>query len=272
MRPSLFFIISLICVSCGESSPKELTPNQNGQAANFTPTNRVKVPGGMFIFGASEDQFQLYISGLKFNYPGLLERLRNDQNVPSSPQEVLEFEIDEFEVTNQQFSEFISKTGYSPKNSRDYLKHWEGKNQPPEWAMDFPVVWVSKADGEAYCKWTEGRLPNEMEWEKAARGLRGQLFPWGENFPDAGTANVGSDRLEPIGNRPGDQSPYSVYDLAGNVSELTSSLVAVRGNDHVVVKGGNYRSAYTDALVYSRNVNFPAEDRSELIGFRCVSN
>jgi len=215
----LWLITLMLLSACRESAGNENNP----ASEDFEPTMQVEVAGGMFLYGATEEQAELYFQGLMLNYPGLRERLRKNFIIPPEPVQVSAFKIDEFEVTNRQFSAFVKQTGYRPSSGEDYLKHWTSGGNPPDWADDFPVVWISQRDAAAFCEWAGGRLPTEQEWERAARGGDGRLFPWGNDHPKPLTANL-KGKLEPVGNRPGDISPFQVYDLAGNVSELTGTF------------------------------------------------
>ena len=98
---------------------------------------------------------------------------------------------------------------------------------------DFPVTYVSVEQAERFCSWIGGHLPTEFEWEKAARGTDGRIYPWGNEEPDYDNAlanipeyqnedGYGYD-LFPVGSFPNGQSPYGLLDMAGNVWEWTST-------------------------------------------------
>jgi formylglycine-generating enzyme required for sulfatase activity len=129
-------------------------------------------------------------------------------------------------VTNAQYAAFVEITGREPP------KGWKDKNPPPG-KEDHPVVWVTWYDAVAYCKWLAEatgrpyRLPGGAEWEKAARGTEGRIYPWGNEW-DAGRCNTresGRGGTTPVGSYPQGQgaSPYGVLDMAGNVWEWTCS-------------------------------------------------
>jgi formylglycine-generating enzyme required for sulfatase activity len=230
----------------------------------------VRVPAGKFTFGAENEDFSVYLQFSRANFPGMLERLRRSFVIPPQRLELPEFHIDQLEATNQQYREFVLASGYQPVNAVNYLKHWSDAAAFPTWAATFPVVWISQQDAEAYCRWRGGRLPSEQEWEKAARGGDARRFPWGSQFPSLETANFGSGKLEPAGNRPGDRSLYDAYDLGGNVSEITSSFAQEEGESRVVVRGGNFASGVRETLAFKRTLLPAAAVRSETAGCRCV--
>jgi len=128
------------------------------------------------------------------------------------PYQVADFWIDRFEVTNAQYVEFTTATGHAPSAfaTEDDL------NQ-----SDQPVTGVFHADATAYCEWAGKRLPTEQEWEKAARGVSGQIYPWG-NEADFSRAHLTGDGPISVASYAADVSPYGVRGMAGNVSEWVS--------------------------------------------------
>jgi serine/threonine protein kinase/formylglycine-generating enzyme required for sulfatase activity len=129
------------------------------------------------------------------------------------------------------------------------------------WHPEWPVVGVSCEDAEAYCAWRgqvtqqRHRLPTEVEWEKAARGADGRLFPWGDAFEATfchmGISRAGAPARGPGGQFPADRSPYGVEDLAGGVTEWTSSWLD-EGARQRIIKGGNWASSPTECRAASR--------------------
>jgi toxoflavin biosynthesis protein ToxD len=127
------------------------------------------------------------------------------------------FLIGKYEVTNAQYSAFVSVTHYQVAGDlRDYAR---------KFGDDCPVVQVSWHDAVAYCKWAGLRLPTEAEWEYAACGPAGRKWPWGDAWdPDRAWWSGNSDfRLHPVGTKPLGASPCGALDMAGNVWEWCSS-------------------------------------------------
>lgn len=119
--------------------------------------------------------------------------------------------IDKFEVSNEDYGDFIKANGHgSPA-------YWDDPrlNRPNQ-----PVVGVSWYDARAYCEYRGKRLPTEAEWEKAARGPHGNLYPWGDDF-DSAKANYGKnhDGTKPVDSYPDGVSYYGLHNMAGNVFE-----------------------------------------------------
>lgn len=231
----------------------------------------VQIPAGLFTFGTTEEQFQFYVRMSVVSFPGIAESLRKLFIIPPRMVSLPAYYISQFETTNEEYREFLVATGYRPQDGQDFLKHWISFSTYPDWATTFPVVWVSQKDAQAYCQWRGGRLPREEEWEKAARGPEGRIFPWGKSLPNRETANFGSRKLEPVGNRPGDRSPYEVYDLGGNVAELMSTIVESKGETKAVIRGGSFAGLAREMLTFQRGLASSSRSRRASVGFRCVA-
>lgn len=123
------------------------------------------------------------------------------------------FYVDQHEVTVRQFALFLKETGGKPLPARATAK---GEGDPEE----LPVVNVTAHEAKAYCDWAAERLPTEAQWEAAARTTDGRLYPWGSNSPVWGRPRQ-PRQIDEVMSYPLDQSPYGVFDLAGNAWEYT---------------------------------------------------
>lgn len=134
-----------------------------------------------------------------------------------------DFRIGKYPVTNRQYLEFVRHTGQTVNPEAG----WDGQAPPPD-RLDCPISGVTWYQALAYCEWLSqqtGRsytLPNEAQWEKAARGPAGTLFPWGNAWQD-GRSNPDPAQTTPVGQFPA-QNEYNVYDMVGNAREWTLSL------------------------------------------------
>lgn len=145
------------------------------------------------------------------------------------------------------------------------------------WDVEWPMLLVNFYDAEAFAKWRskkEGkhyRLPTAMEWEKAARGVDGRLYPWGNHF-DATfccmrDSHHGRPTPAPVGSYEVDTSPYGLVDVAGNIAEWTSSLESIEDGERGIGKGASYNSM---ALMCRLDMHFasPLSFRYVHYGFR----
>ena len=190
------------------------------------------------------------------------------------------FEIDIFEVTNEQFAQFVEETGYQTDA--------ESSNDPSPWSAyyqdgkeGYPVVKVSWNDAKAYCEWAGKRLPTEAEWEKAARGIDERVYPWGNDWDAAKLNSKESGFRGPltVGSFPEGDSPFGLKDMAGNVWEWTDSWYQgypqttfnsnYFGETYKVLRGGGWFSEQDQVRTTKRNANSP-DAANDDIGFRCV--
>jgi len=199
--------------------------------------------------------------------------------------DVAGFRIQRTEVTNRDYGAFLNACAQGSEcGPRDLPSYWDDTGYLDTHA-DYPVVFVAWGDASAYCRYVNARLPTAIEWEKAARGGDGRLFPWGETF-DAQLTNVlGSERRDeknkaakqiptwPVTEaRYGrDGSPYGVLGMGGNVSEWTSTPSPDEPN-LMLVAGGSWDSWDSSDARVTHRVPKPPTDRSSSVGLRCAKD
>jgi formylglycine-generating enzyme required for sulfatase activity len=198
---------------------------------------------------------------------------------PPHPVTVNTFQIDQFEVTNDDFQKFVDATGYET----DAEKNGSSDNWYTFYRdrANHPVVKVSWNDASAFCNWAGKRLPTEAEWEYAARGTAGFTYPWGDTFSPV-AANLKAAGLRgtaAVGSYPAGASPFGVHDMAGNVAEWTATVPEpypgseagsrLFGSNLYILRGGGWFSTEEQATTYYRNSNVPLAANDDL-GFRCA--
>src|SRR5688572_11124397 len=199
--------------------------------------------------------------------------------------------IDKYEVTVGQYAKFLEA---------------RGMNGPPMWTtidqprhQKRPVVNVDWSDASNYCEWAGKRLPTEAEWEKAARGTDGRIYPWGNDPPDPLRANYGKEKwnnhaaLVSVGQLKDGKSLYGIYDLAGNVWEWVSDWYdpdyyttspsrnpkGPENGKYRVLRGGSWDLAPENLRSARRDFNIPLSldhdspsYKNFNSGFRCAKN
>ena len=189
--------------------------------------------------------------------------------------------IDKYEVSVGQYAKLLAAT------SLEEPPDWHIMNQPPH--QKRPVVMMDWLDATTYCRWAGKRLPTEAEWEKAARGTDGRIYPWGNDPPDRLRANYGKKNwnnhatLVPVGILEDGKSPYGIYDMAGNVWEWVSDWydkyyygnspsrnpTGPSSGEFKVLRGGSWNRA-PGPLRSTHRFDISPTDRFNYFGFRCA--
>lgn len=231
------------------------------------PTGMAFVPGGEFTLGREDGE---------------------PDERPTRMVAVKPFFIDQNEVTNEQYQKFLDETKYPPPPS------WKGGHFP-QGAETLPVTDVTWEDAMTYARSVGKRLPTEEEWEFAARGTDGRLFPWGNDWqPDHANSKAKANekrQAQPVGQSPQGDSPFGLHDLSGNAWEWTSSdYVAYPGgfiepppagfSNLKVIRGGSFDSSPKSATTTLRrgwpatrkDWPTPGNARYDQTGFRCAQD
>jgi formylglycine-generating enzyme required for sulfatase activity len=259
--------------------PQQIVPIQATNATSSAPARTVKVPEADFLFKVSGIEIEGFNDiGVDVQYPWEDTPRRFHEH----PMHVTSFYIDRYPVTNAEFKKFLDSTHYHPKDDLNFLRDWKDGSYPPGWENK-PVTWVSQEDARAYASWAGKRLPHEWEWQYAAQGTDGRLYPWGNEWdggavpvPDKSRTMRGPD---PVDAHPKGASPFGVMDMVGNVWQWTEEFVDehTRGG---ILRGGSYYqpqgSIWYFPQAYELNEHgkllmmSSSMDRSGGVGFRCV--
>jgi formylglycine-generating enzyme required for sulfatase activity len=274
------------------AGPQTVTTKQQGSEAfmslpDWAP-ELVDVPAGPFLMGSSDVDEQADID----------EKPQHELTLPA-------FWIGKTPITNAQWRHFLETDGYTNRrywtNAGWKFQQEQKIRQPVYWedprynADDQPVVGVSWYEAVAYCRWLskitkqEFYLPSEAEWEKAARGPRGRIYPWGNKWRAKCCNNdeAGIRRPSPVGSFPKGASPYGALDMAGNVWEWCATKygkpypydisedewaeIYLEGTDARRLRGGTWYDDRTSVRGTSRG-RYDPRYRLNLIGMRVASH
>lgn len=251
----------------------------------------VSVAAGPFLYGSSpRERARAYaLDELAYGHSRTRDLGWYDGEPPLTEGRTDAFEITETPVTNRQYAAFVRATGHPPPDVDPQTwagyrlihpfertrRHAWSTGAPPDGREDHPVVLVSHADARAYARWLSAqtgrswRLPDEREWEKAARGPDGRIFPWGDAW-DASRLNshdAGPFDTMPVGRFPGGASPFGLLDAAGQVFEWTATPA---GDGRFIVKGGSWDDSGCGICRPAARHSRPEGIRHILIGFRLL--
>ncbi len=209
----------------------------------------VLIPAGDFTYGSTEHEtkmFTKYCAWPPQRGTGCELANFDDEINSANPRVYLsEFWIDKYPVTNEQFQKFVDATGYQTLDEQrgfgfvwnDYFHRFD-RADGISWRTplvaekpaipDMAVVQLTWDDANRYCQWAAKRLPTEAEWEKAARGTDGRIYPWGFSMTSQDLLPVANHYLmkprgpQPVGRFPAGASPYGAEDMVGTVFQWVS--------------------------------------------------
>jgi len=313
----ILFILILLLAACGSSPDEQLLKTHETGTTNITPwaetpanisssssleetpvpTSTITPPLsqaiGDTITNAVDGAVMAYIPAGEFQMGG---DLGQSDEKPVHTVNLDAFWIYQYEVTNHQFAAFLNTI----ENEKEEIDRWldTGANDARiyqnggEWQIkatytDHPIVNVSWYGATAYCNWAGGRLPTEAEWEKAARGgLKGEYFPWGEEFPvcklkatNGAQNSACTGQTVPVGSFA--PNGYGLYDMAGNVWEMVNSCYQVYTYNPIdgredpeascsrIIRGGSWYYYVSGLRVSFRDFFEPSTQANDM-GFRCV--
>ncbi len=250
----------------------------------------VRVPAGKAHFGSTIDTRAQGFENIHVSLPTVIVAAREQIVAERERYEayVGEYYVMARPVTNREYFAFLLDTGAAEPwvSEQQWLQEsaqlpyavartfmWQG-GRPPQNRLDHPVVLISQADAATYCAWWgdlhqgRGSLPTEEQWEKAARGTDGNVYPWGDDVAptrlNALESGIGGTTI--AGRYTESPSPYGVLDMAGNVGEWTASTFDAY---HHVVKGGSWAEPASLARSAARRA-VPSDAHRATVGFRCV--
>jgi len=215
----------------------------------------VTIPAGSFFYGCN----------------GLIDGECPRTELPGRRVNVDAYKIDRTEVRVSEYGWCVGAGVCTPPGTGARC-NWK---QPGR--GDHPVNCVDWEQAATYCDWVGKRLPTEEEWEKAARGTDGRIYPWGNELASCDVAVMsashsqacaGAGSTAPVGSRDGGRSPYGLFDMAGNVLEWTVSLHE-SGTGMRVLRGGSWQHE-AGTMRSSHRQAAPPSLIHESVGFRCA--
>lgn len=253
--------------------PEDISPMTFTSPIDKAPM--VLVPASPFLYGSREN-----------------DKIASNDEKPQRIINLPAFYIDKYSVTNRQYCRFLNQSAPDKKTldkwidlsgkflaekcrirrlEKRFLALKRDKFSVERGYESHPVIYVSWFGATAYAEWAEKRLPTEQEWEKAARGTEGAIYPWGNEF-DRNRCNSEESNIKgitPVDRFPKGKSPYGCFDMVGNVWEWTATMYDEEG-EYPIIRGGSWCfESYYCRCAYRYYYYFPTF-RYFGIGFRCA--
>jgi len=263
------------------------------KSADLPLPDLLQVPAGAFLFGSDRDEREAAyrLDEAAYGHSRTRERKWYEFEADRGTRETDAFAISRTLITNRQYAAFVAATGHpapdvDPATWKGYRlvhsyertrRHAWSDGRPPAGREEHPVVLVSHDDAETYAAWLSEmtgrtwRLPSELEWEKAARGLDGRRFPWGDDWDPArlNSHDRGPFDTLPVGAFPTGASPFGLLDAAGQVFEWTATPGRA---GRFIVKGGSWDDKGCGVCRPAARHSRPANIKHILVGFRLIAD
>lgn len=223
----------------------------------------IQIGAGNFTMGSDETDLQQTLDECN-NTEGSCQRDWFAGETPERRETTSAYSIMRYEVTNGEYGRCVD-SGACTAARKSFRNNAEAESAG-YFDPEYPVTGVTWYDASDYCSWVGGRLPTELEWEKAARGTDGRRYPWGDSW-QAGKANLHTYQLSPVGSFPTGSSPYGVDDMAGNVVEWTATIDQ---SGRSILRGGGFENNYFRGRTTDRGTKLQRDFANFDIGFRCV--
>ncbi len=286
--------ILIALVGCGPAPAPALPSAAQTQLSNAADARMVAVPAGRYIAGSTEEEraaaYDDYLESAGQNTAR--ERKWFEHEDDRRLDQLPAFRIDLMPVMQVEYAELVAQAqvpvpaideaawkvqGFAQDYASEVARFAWRDGRPPAGREDHPVVLVTHADAERYCRWRgeqtgePRRLPTSAEYEKASRGDAGLIYPWGNTYEadKLNSAVAGPRDTTPVGTYTTGASPYGVLDLAGNVFQWTST--SSDGGTKRIVKG----SAWEDFAGMGRGAAGHGRAptiRHVIVGFRCAAD
>ena len=283
-----------LAIAANESASETAVPNQ--PTATPDPAQLAVIAQLESIIREKDNMPMLYITGGTFEM-GWVDASAEDDNGPVRQVTIEDFYLDQYEVTVQQFADFLNEQGGN-SNACDgedcavtfvstaltNLLNNLGVFEPRPGTSRFPAIWISWHGAASYCESVDGRLPTEAEWEYAARGVDGRTYPWGEAAPirytttifnfTTGQANAVNNAFVRVDGLPDGVSPFGLFGMAGGAEEWVQDwydpefydqpLPAIGYNDDdstglKVLRGGSWVNDASGITTFARHALSPTD-------------
>lgn len=279
MRFTAWLMCSLLVAP---SAMADSTPARHEAIASFaTESPMITVTEGSFLMGTVRGGDTTFSLDLQYD----------DTEQPQRSIWLPRYEIDRDEASLGAYLRWLSHT-HRPLSEelRKLIDHVTTVHAiRPETLARWPALYVTWTEASDFCRAQDKRLPSEAEWEKAARGEHGNLFPWGRTAPTSALAQFGQYHVHeipivaPVDQGASGRSPYGLHHMAGNAAEWVTDWFGIdyymtmpernppgpSTGRYKVVRGGSWKSAPALLRTATRS-GAPPDQRSATIGFRCA--